>query len=88
MNSAPWKSRLAANEQNQAAVEQLEDAASRSRSVTQRIATAEQQLDAVSAAGLLVNAELDYLDSLGATDFPELSRTIELLYDLIPGRAR
>jgi hypothetical protein len=86
--NAGHEKRLAANSASRAAVAELEDAASRSRGVTERVSTLEHQLAAVEAAGLLVSADHDALDTLGAHDFDELSRTTELLYDLIPRRAQ
>jgi hypothetical protein len=87
--TAAHEQRLAATIASRAAVAELEDAASRSRGVTERVGTVENQLVAIEAAGgLLVNADLDTLDALGAHDFSELSRTVELLYDLIPRRAQ
>jgi hypothetical protein len=86
--TAAHEKRLAANGASRAAVAELEDAASRSRGVTERVGTVEHQLAAIEAAGLLVSADHDGLDALGAHDFNELARTVELLYDLIPRRAQ
>jgi hypothetical protein len=80
--------RLASNSASRAAVAELEDAASRSRGVTERVGTVAHQLTAIDSAGLLMNADHDALDALGAPDFNELARTVELLYDLIPRRAQ
>jgi hypothetical protein len=71
-----------------ALVSELEGAASRSRGVSERVGTVEHQLSAVQAAGLLVNYDPERIDGLGPTDFDEISRTVELLYDLIPHRAQ
>ncbi|MGD0475635.1 MAG: hypothetical protein ABSB70_20810 [Candidatus Velthaea sp.] len=86
--AAAHEKRLAANNASRAAVAELEDAASRSRGVSERVATVEHQLTAIDAAGLLVSADHDMLDALGAADFNELARTVELIYDLIPRRAQ
>ncbi len=86
--AAAHEKRMAAVTENRAAVAELEDAASRSRGVTERVSTVENHLNAVEAAALLVTADLDALDLLGPNDFAEISRTIELLFDLIPRRAQ
>jgi hypothetical protein len=86
--SAAHAIRNAAVAEVRAVIAELEDAASRSRGVTERVTTVENQLEAVETAGLLVSADLDALDALGPADFPDLSRTVELLYDLIPRRAQ
>lgn len=86
--SAAHEKRVAALTASRLAVAELEDAASRSRSVTEHVTTVDNQLGAVEAAGLLVSADLDRLDALGPADFPEISRTVELLYDLIPRRSQ
>ncbi len=72
--------------ENRAAVAELEDAASRSRGISERVNTVENQVDAVAAAGLLVTADLTLLDNLSGNDFNEIAATVELLYDLIPRR--
>lgn len=86
--AAAHDKRLAVNTASRAAVAELEDAASRSRSVSERLSTVEHQLTAVQSAGLLVSADLDVLDALGPADFEDISRTVELLYDLTPRRAQ
>lgn len=86
--AAEHEKRRIANLELRAAVAELEDAASRSRGVTERVTTVENQLNAVAAASLLVNADLDALDALGPDDFDEIAHTVELLYDLIPRRAQ
>lgn len=86
--SAAHEKRRVASAECRNTVAELEDAASRSRGVTERIVTVERQLDAVEEAALLVSADLDVLDALGPADFRELSRTVELLHDLIPRRGR
>ncbi len=86
--SAAHEKRRLANLETRAAVAELEDAASRSRGVTERVTTVENQLNAVAAAALLVSADLDVIDALGPNDFDEIARTVELLYDLIPRRAQ
>ena len=68
------------------AITELEDAASRSRGVTERITVVENQLAAIKAAGLLVTADVGALEALGTSDFSEISRSVELLFDLIPRR--
>jgi hypothetical protein len=85
---AAYDLRLGANVDRRAAVAELEDAASRSRGVSERVASLESQLSAIEAAAMLVTADLDALDELGAADFAELARTIELLHDLIPRRVQ
>jgi hypothetical protein len=86
--AAAYEKRLGSNSASRAAVAELEDTASRSRGVTERVSTVEHHLAAIDAAGLLVSADNEALDALGAADFGELSRTVELLYDLIPRRAQ
>jgi hypothetical protein len=86
--AAGHEKRLVATNDIRAAVAELEDAASRSRGVTERVGTVEHQLTAIDAAGLLVHADHGALDALGMADFNELARTVELLYDLIPRRAQ
>lgn len=86
--AAAHEKRLAANSASRAAVAELEDAASRSRGVTERVGTVAHQLTSIDAAGLLISADHDALDALGMADFNEVARTIELLYDLIPRRAQ
>ncbi len=79
--------RLALNAVTSTAVAELEDAASRSRSISERVGTVEHQLAAVEAAGLPVSADVDAIDLFGAPEFNEIARTVELLFDLIPRRA-
>lgn len=86
--TAAHEKRLAATVASRAAVAELEETASRSRGVTERVGTVEHQLAAIEAAGLLVYADHDALDAIGAHDFNELSHTVELLYDLIPRRTQ
>jgi hypothetical protein len=86
--TAAHDKRQAANDASRAAVAELEDAASRSRGVTERVGTVENQLTAIEAANMLVGADHETLDALGAADFDELAHTVELLYDLIPRRAQ
>jgi hypothetical protein len=86
--AAAHEKRLASNGASRAAVAELEDAASRSRGVTERVGTVETHLTAIGAGDLLVNADHDALDALGVADFNELARTVELLYDVIPRRAQ
>jgi hypothetical protein len=78
--------RTAALADVRSAVAELEDAASSSRSVTERIATVRKRLASVETAGLVVSGDLDALDNLGSTDFEEICRTVELLDELIPRR--
>jgi hypothetical protein len=86
--SAAHEKRAGAASDLRSAVAELEDAASRSRGVTERIGTVETQLDAVEVASLLVSADLEALDALGTDDFTTISRTVELLFDLIPRRGQ
>jgi hypothetical protein len=86
--TAAHEKRMAATNASRSSVAELEDAASRSRSVTERVTTVEHQLAAVRAAAVLVSANLESLDELGPADFEEISRTVELLYDLIPHHAQ
>jgi hypothetical protein len=84
---AAHEKRAAALAEVRTAVADLEDAASRSRGVSERVSIVENQLDAVQSEGVLVSADLDVLDALGPADFGEISRTVELLYELVPRRA-
>lgn len=86
--AADHERRRAINLASRAAAAELEDAASRSRGVAERVATIEHQLAAIETAGLLVSGDLEQLESLGPSDFGELSRTVELLFELIPRRAQ
>jgi hypothetical protein len=85
--TAAYEKRKAANVAARTVVSELEEASSRSRSVSEHVQTVENQLRAVETAGLLVSADLERLDALGSADFVDLAQTIELLYDLIPRRA-
>jgi hypothetical protein len=85
--TAAHERQLAAHNAGRALVAELEDAASRSRSVSEEVTIVEHRLATVVTAGMLVSADLDVLNALGAGDFVELARTIELLHDLIPRRA-
>jgi hypothetical protein len=80
--------RLAISLASRAAAAELEDAASRSRGVAERVTTIEHQLAAIETAGLQVSGDLERLEGLGPGDFNELSRTVELLFELIPRRAQ
>jgi hypothetical protein len=86
--TAANEKRQAANAASRAAVAELEESALRSRYVSERVGTVENQLDAIEAAGLLVSADLEVLDALGSADFDEIARTIELLHELIPHRTQ
>jgi hypothetical protein len=86
--TAAHEKRLLVNQRVRNSLAELEDAASRSRGVTERVTTVENQLAVVASAGLLVSADIDALNRLGSNDFEEASRTVELLYDLIPRRAQ
>jgi hypothetical protein len=85
---AAHEKRMAANAEARMAVTELEDAASRSRGVSERIGTVENQLNAVAKSGLMVTADPATLEALGSADFEEIARTVELLYDLIPRRTQ
>ncbi len=69
-----------------AAITELEDAASRSRGVTERITVVEAQLKEIRDSTLTVVIDPDAIDLFGPADFEEISRTVELLFDLIPRR--
>jgi hypothetical protein len=86
--TAAHEKKALANAQSRAAVAELEDAASRSRGITERLESVENQLAAVETSGLLVSADLDVLDAVGSSEFVELSRSVELLFALIPRRAQ
>jgi len=78
--------RMAALAESNRAISELEDAASRSRGVTERIAVVESQLRDVRESSLTVLADVDLLDALGPSDFEDIAHTMELLFDLIPRR--
>lgn len=80
--------RMATNIAAREAVAELEDAASRTRGVSERVGTVQNQLTSVEESGLLVTPNVELLKTLGADDFDEIARTVELLYDLIPRRAQ
>ncbi len=83
-----YDKRVAANAEVRAAVSELEDAALRSRCVSERIGTVEKQLTAIEASNLLVTGDAERLEALTSRDFEEIAQTVELLHDLIPRRVQ
>jgi hypothetical protein len=80
--------RLAALAESNRAISELEDAASRSRGITERIALVESRLKEVRESSLTVIADFELLDALGPSDFEDIAHTVELLFDLIPRRTK
>lgn len=85
---AAHEKRITANVDLLTMATELEDSASRSRGVSERVGTVENQLAAVESAGPLVSCDLDQLGALGPNDFEEIAHTVALLYDMLPRRAQ
>ncbi|MFN2459220.1 MAG: hypothetical protein ABR591_00805 [Candidatus Velthaea sp.] len=86
--SAARDARVAANARLHRALTELETATAASRTIVKRIEILERQLEALEHSGLHAEWNPGERLAAGPVRFEELARTIDVLFGLIPRRAR